>query len=135
MQKWFNSTLAQETRPLQTPFSDEDWAQTPLAVQEFLLSLIVHVQKLEAEIAKLSEQVKRNAHNSSKPPSSDGPEVPPNQASEPKASASVGQPGHKGTTRKLVPIEQVKESHDIKPEVCRQCGHGLEGEDPEPYHH
>jgi len=35
----------------------------------------------------------------------------------------------------LVPIEQVKDSYDIKPETCRKCGHALEGQDPEPYRH
>lgn len=71
------SEAIQETLPEQMLFSDEEWAQTPKAVQEFVLSLIVHVQALETEIAALREQVNRNSHNSSKPPSSDGPEVPP----------------------------------------------------------
>lgn len=127
--------MEQETAG-EKPFSDEEWAQTPPAVQEFLLSLIVHVQKLEAEIAELRERVNRNSHNSSKPPSSDGPEVPPKTNRKTKSNRNRGgQPGHKGSTRKLVPIEQVKESHDIKPESCRQCGQGLEGEDPEAYRH
>ena len=34
-----------------------------------------------------------------------------------------------------MPIGQVKDSHDIKPETCRKCGHTLEGQDPEPYRH
>jgi transposase len=69
--------MAQEKRPTQLPFSEEEWAETPSAVQEFLLSLVVKVEELEAEIAELKERVNRNSRNSSKPPTSDGPDVPP----------------------------------------------------------
>ena len=68
------SEVIQETLSEQIPFSDEEWAQTPKAVQEFVLSLIVRVQALEAEVAALREQLNRSSRNSSKPPSSDGPE-------------------------------------------------------------
>ena len=62
--------MVQETRPEQTSFSQREWAQTPLAVQEFVLALIARVQELEAEVSALREQVNRNSRNSSKPPSS-----------------------------------------------------------------
>ncbi len=130
------SKAIQETLSEQMPFSDEEWEQTPKAVQEFVQSLIVHVQTLEATVGALREQVNRNSRNSSKPPSSDGPEVPPKPRRRAKGKRKRGaQPGHKGTTRKLVPIEQVKESHDVKPDVCCHCGCGLVGEDPEPHRH
>ena len=128
--------MIQETQPEQAPFSQREWAQTPLAVQEFVLALIARVQELEAEMSALREQVHRNSRNSSRPPSSDGPDVPPKPRKRTKSKRKRGgQPGHKGTTRKLVPIEQLKDSHDIKPETCRKCGHTLEGQDPEPYRH
>ena len=120
----------------QLPFSAEEWEQTPPAVQEFVLALIAHVQALEAEIAALRERLNRNSCNSSRPPSSDGPDVPRKSSRRAKSGRKRGaQPGHKGTTRKLVPIEQVKESHDVKADVCCRCGHALVGEDPEPYRH
>ncbi len=121
----------------QMPFSEEEWAQTPPAVQEFVLALVIGVQELEAELATLREQVNRNSRNSSQPPSSDGPNVPP-QPRKPATNGKRqrgGQPGHPGTTRKLVPIEQVKDSYDIKPQSCHKCGHTLEGQDPEPHRH
>jgi len=128
--------MVQETQAEQMPFSEEEWAQTPPAVQEFVLALIARVQALETVIANLREQVNRNSRNSSKPPSSDGPTVPPKPRKQAKGKRKRGgQPGHKGTTRKLVPIEQVKDSYDIKPEACRNCGCALEGEDSEPYRH
>jgi transposase len=120
----------------QMPFSAEEWAQTPRAVQEFVVSLIAHVQALEAEIATLRERANCNSRNSSRPPSSDGPEVSrkPRQRAK-NGRKRGGQKGHKGTTRRLVPVEQVKEVHDVKPDVCRRCGHELVGRDPEPYRH
>jgi hypothetical protein len=45
-----SNEVTQETTPEQTPFSAEEWAQTPKAVREFVLSLIAHAQTLEAEI-------------------------------------------------------------------------------------
>lgn len=128
--------MVQETQPEQTPFSEEEWAQTPPAVQAFVLALVAHVQELEAELSALRERANRNSRNSSQPPSSDGPETSPRP--RPRAESKRqrgGQPGHKGTTRKLVPLEQVKASHDIKPGTCRQCGQALAGQDPEPYRH
>jgi transposase len=126
----------QETIPEQVPLSAEEWAQTPAAVQGFVLSLLAHVQALETEMAALRERVNRNSHNSSKPPSSDGPGVSRKPRRRAKSGRKRGaQPGHKGMTRKLLPIEQVKESHDIKPNVCHSCGDELVGEDPEPYRH
>ena len=101
-----------------------------------MLALITCIQELEAEVTALREQVNRNSRNSSQPPSSDGPGVSPKQRQRSKSKRKPGgQPGHKGTTRKLVPIEQVKESHDVKPETCRQCGCALEGQEPAPYRH
>lgn len=118
------------------PFSAEEWAQTPPAVQEFVLSLLVRVQALEQEGAALREQLNRNSGNSSQPPSSDGPNKASKPVRRPKSDRQRGgQPGHAGTTRKLVPLEQVKASYDLKPPVCHQCGEPLTGADVEPYRH
>jgi transposase len=118
------------------PFSAEEWAQTPPAVQQFVLNLLVRVQTLEAEVAGLREQLHRNSGNSSQPPSSDGPKKVSKPVRRPKSERQRGgQPGHTGTTRKLVPLEQVKASYDLKPSVCPKCGEPLSGEDSAPYRH
>lgn len=118
------------------PFSAEEWDQTPPAVQEAVRSLLARIETLEAEVAELQEQLNRNSNNSSQPPSSDGPNVASKTARPPKRKRSQGgQPGHQGTTRKLVPLEQVNESYDLKADQCRQCGERLTGTDPEPYRH
>ena len=130
------SAATRETILEQMPFSVKEWAQTPQVVQEFVLSLIARVQALEAEVSALRERLDRNSRNSSRPPSSDGPDVPRKPRQRAKSGRKRGaQPGHKGTTRKLVPIEQVKECHDVKPDKCRHCGQALVGEDLEPYRH
>jgi len=119
----------------QMPFSAEEWGQTPVAIQEFVVSLIVRLQALEIEVADLREQLNRNSRNSSQPPSNNGPDVPQLLQGVKSERKCGGQPGHKGTSRKLVPLEQVKASHDLKPEICRGCGQTLTGEDPRPYRH
>ena len=118
------------------PFSAEEWVQTPQTVQGFVLSMVVRLQELEAELTTLREQVNRNSRNSSQPPASDGPGVPRKTTKRSKSGRKRGaQKGHKGTRRKLVPVEQVKESFDLKPEKCSRCGHELSGADVEPHRH
>jgi len=96
-------------------------------------------------MATLRERVNRNSHHSSRPPSSDGREVPRKlrrtRGGRKPCVITItrgkrgAQEGHKGTSRKLVPVERVKEVYDVKPDVCCRCGHKLAGEAPEPYRH
>ncbi len=53
--------------------------------------------KAEARIAELEEQLHKNSHNSSKPPSSDGYEKPaPKSLHKKSCKKAGGQKGHKG---------------------------------------
>jgi transposase len=85
-----------------------------------------------ARIADLEVRLKTNSRNSSKPPSSD----PPNAAARPKRPPSGrrrgGQPGHKGTTRSLLPPEKVSRIIELRPETCGRCAAKLGGDDPKP---
>jgi transposase len=126
--------------PLQTEntkfaFTSEDWDNTPASVQEAFLLLLNRVVNLEEKVANLEEQLKRNSGNSSQPPSQDGPEKAVLKKSEKSARKRGGQPGHPGAKRTLVPLEWVKESHDIKPTYCGHCDSALTGDDPNPYRH
>jgi hypothetical protein len=47
------------------PVSAEDWAQTPKSVQALVIGLFSRFQGLEAEVARLREQINRNSGNSS----------------------------------------------------------------------
>lgn len=120
---------------------EEDWNQTPPAVRMLVESLLEQVETLakanealQAEVNRLREQLDQNSRNSSRPPSSDPPDTPQRKR-KPSGRQRGGQPGHKGRTRELVPIEEVDEVVPVKPEACQQCGHPLEGEDPEPRRH
>jgi hypothetical protein len=72
-----SSEPIQEAFQQQMPSSSEEWAQTPKTVQGFVLFLLARIQAMEAELADLREQVNANSRNSSRPPSGDGPSVPP----------------------------------------------------------
>jgi transposase len=118
------------------PVSAEDWAQTPASVQALVIGLLTRLQTLEGEVSKLRERVNRNSGNSSQPPSSDGPGVVKGKIEKKRSGRSRGgQPGHLGTQRKLVAVEELKAEYDIKPHNCRRCGKNLMGEDAHPYRH
>jgi transposase len=72
------------------PVSAEDWAQTPASVQALVIGLLTRLQALEAEVAKLREQVNRNSGNSSQPPSSDGPGVVKGKIEKKRSGRSRG---------------------------------------------
>ncbi len=127
--------MVQENRSISALISNKDWLETPASVRELVLSLIERVEKLEEKVRDLEEEKNRNSKNSSNPPSSDGPSVLLKQKKKKGKRKKGGQPGHAGKTRKLVPIEEVDEVFDIKPEICDECGHALEGEDSFPYRH
>ena len=87
------------------------------------------IEQLGQELAQLREQVsalldkKLNSRNSSKPPSSDGPDSGGNRAQRRASGRARGaQPGHKGTYRTLLAESEVDAVHDCPPpEVC-ECG-------------
>lgn len=127
--------MLQEKRSIPNSVSKEDWRDTPASVRELVFSLIERVEKLEEKVRDLEELQKKTSKNSSNPPSSDGPAFPPNPKKKKGKRKRGGQPGHKGVTRKLVALEDVDESYDLKPETCGKCGDGLSGEDAFPDRH
>ena len=89
------------------------------------------VTALKEQIEALTAKLATNSRNSSKPPSSDGPATPPRRRKKGSRKRG-GQPGHEGTTRAMVPAEQVDEVVNCLPTCCEACGAMLLGEDPEP---
>jgi transposase len=127
--------------PPELPIPDEDWGQTPPAVQAVVIALwlenqalAAQVAALEAGVAKLREQVGKNSTNSSKPPSSDPPSVPPKQK-VPTGRKPGGQRGHEGHGRPLKPPGEVQRFVEAKPVACAHCGTLLMGDDPNPERH
>lgn len=128
--------------PTDLPIPEEDWNQTPPAVQAVVITLWRQVQTLQAqvvtlqaEVAQLREQVGRNSQNSSQPPSADAPNAPPRPQRPPSGRKPGGQPGHRGHGRKLISGEQVQTLIDLKPTTCDHCGALLLGEDTRPVRH
>lgn len=81
-------------------------------------------ERQAARIEELEARLARNSTNSSKPPSSDGPWSKKRRQRRPPSDKKQGaQPGHKGTTRKLVDEDQVDETVDHEPQQCTNCGH------------
>jgi transposase len=84
---------------------------------------------LRSEIEALRGRLVKDSHNSSKPPSSDGPGGPSGPKRVPKSLRKAsgrrpgGQPGHPGHTLPLV--EGPDEVRVHQPSVCRGCGHAL----------
>ena len=79
--------------------------------------------KAKARIAELEEQLHKDSHNSSKPPSSDGYEKPaPKSQRKTSGKRAGGQTGHKGNHMMLgAPdrIETVYPQHCAA--YCKQC--------------
>lgn len=97
--------------------------------------LRVLVGSLQERIRDLEERLGQNSRNSSRPPSSDGPQVklPPKRRKSRRRRG--GQPGHQGHTRALIPVEEVDELVPCVPPHCGACGEDLSGLDPEPERH
>src|SRR5574340_866657 len=88
-------------------------------------ALQARIATLEAENAALQALVATNSHNSSKPPSSDGPEVKPHPKSQRGKSGrkAGGQPGHVGHHLSLVDDPDAVVVH--APPRCAICGQDL----------
>ena len=102
---------------------------------EQLEQVVSRVATLEAENAALRSEVEalrgrlaKDSHNSSKPPSSDGPATPkrvPKSLRGTSGRRPGGQPGHPGASLTLV--EQPDEVVVHQPSACAGCGRGLGG--------
>jgi transposase len=81
---------------------------------------------LRSEIEALRGQLTKDSHNSSKPPSSDGPGTPkrvPKSLRGTSGGRQGGQPGHPGASLTL--IERPDEVVVHRPATCAGCGQGL----------
>src|SRR4051812_36605362 len=125
------------------PLPPELWATVPAPDPAPLRERLTILQRenaalcaenaaLRVENGALHERVReleawpgQNSSNSSRPPSSDPPQAPARPKAPPSGRKRGGHPGHRGTCRALLPVEQVDEVVAIVPEVCRHCGQPL----------
>jgi len=119
------------TRPPSIP--PELWDQIPVALRSAIAAVVggleARVAQLEACVADLEAKLNQNSSNSSKPPSSDGPQVKPAPPKTATGKCRGGQPGHRKHERVILPPDHVFEH---KPARCRRCAARLTGDDPHP---
>ena len=84
------------------------------------------IREQQEQIQMLQDQLAKNSHNSSKPPSSDGLQKTPRTSSlrEKSGKKNGGQQGHKGGTLKQVEKPDHTKLHPIT--QCNQCHNSLE---------
>ena len=88
----------------------------------YIKQLEEKIAKLETYIQELERRLGMNSQNSSKPPSTDGPNKKPKRGNGKKRRRKKGaQKGHKPHLRELVPKEQVKKFVNLIPKQCT-CG-------------
>jgi transposase len=92
------------------PFTPQEWAQTPLAVQAYVRTLRDEVKQLHDVVETLEARLQQNSTTSSRPPSSDAPYKKPRRrttaATPRKAGGKLGHPGHRQV---LLPPTTVRE--------------------------
>jgi transposase len=81
------------------------------------------VAQLEALVQKLQEQMAKDSHNSSKPPSSDGLKRRTRSLRQKSGKKPGAQPGHRG--HHLQRVEQADEVIVHRVCCCRHCGQAL----------
>jgi transposase len=120
-----------ETSPALPP---DIWERTPPEAQAYIRTFEARVETLASIGHTLQEQLNQTSRNSSRPPSSDPPQH--GRPRRPRGERRRGgQPGHPGSTRTLVPVEEVDEVVVLKPEQCTYCQAPLSGDDPKPWRH
>src|SRR5262245_26006497 len=104
-------------------------------LRQQVVRLQAEVSQLQAQLKMLQTQLHRTSANSHKPPSSDPPTRTRVQVRELSTRRRGGQPGHRGTTRTLLPVTEIDELHVCQPTHCGGCGSPLTGSDPAPLRH
>ena len=104
------------------PFTQQDWDQTPPAVQAYLHTLHHEMGQLQEQMERLEARLQQDSTTSSKPPSSDSPYKKPHRRtrSSPRTRKGGGKAGHTGYRQVLLAPTSVE---DVLPQWCA-CGSG-----------
>jgi transposase len=78
------------------------------------------IQDALARISELEGRLKKDSHNSSKPPSSDGLRRKTHSLRKPSGKKSGGQEGHSGQTLRFAETADLISTH--RPQHCQECG-------------
>jgi len=101
---------------------------TPRTLDEALVqiaALVKHIAELRAKLEAAEARSRGSSKNSSRPPSSDPPELKLGPKRPPSGRKPGGQPGHRGHRRALLDPEKVTRFEDHWPEKCEQCKRSL----------
>jgi transposase len=118
--------------------SQRDWEATPPSVQQLVNALLEELNQLKGRVEALEEHQRQNSKNSSSPPSKDDPSAKSAQLKGSKAlrRTVIGiKPRQGKQARELYAPEECQAIHEQKPQVCRECGEALSGEDRHPHRH
>lgn len=99
------------------------YAEGESAVVALVQELLDRLHRLESEVKNLQGKARKDSHNSSKPPSSDGFGKRTRSLRGKSARPSGGQVGHPGQTLEWQSEPDVVERHGV--EVCSGCGASL----------
>jgi transposase len=111
------------------PLLPEDvWQPLDPAVQALMVALAQQVVTLTAAVRDLQARLGQNSTNSSRPPSSDPPQVPRRPSAPPSGRSRGAQPGHVAHQRAGVPPERVDSIIDHRPVTCGHCAAPLRGD-------
>jgi transposase len=106
---------------------------------QVIAALQQRVADLEARLRDLEDQLRRNAANSSVPPSANPPQAPKPVVKQPTGKKPGGQPGHPHHPRVRLPADRVCRTVVHRPTACERCQQPLPVEpgpqDPEPTWH
>ena len=93
-------------------------------------TLRTECQTLCEAVRHLQEQLAKDSHNSSRPPSADGYAKPaPKSLRKPSGRPPGGQQGHQGHTLRRVDHPDHVVTHSVL--TCEKCGHSLADRDPD----
>ena len=102
------------------------------AMVGLFMELQEQVGQLRRRMTELEGRLKKDSHNSNKPPSSDGYGRPSPKSQRKKSGRqSGGQPGHEGRTLEMVAKADRIEEH--WPSQCESCGGGLKCKEAQGY--
>ena len=121
------------------------WDRTPPEAQAYIQALEARlaafeelrtVQALQEQVRALEEQLNQTSRNSSRPPSSDPPQVchVPNVARGVGAVVAVNR-AIRAIPVRLIPVEEVDEVVPLKPERVAAARRPYAGDDPTPFRH
>ena len=94
---------------------------------EMVISIFsLEIDKLQARIKELEDQLSKNSNNSSKPPSTDEFKKKPKSRRKSSGKKAGGQKGHEGNTLQMSEAVDHVEKHKVT--NCKHCRRDLSGQ-------